>query len=85
MRHANKVLGIVVAVALMLVYCCAYLSLVDRRVSFDSPFATAEYKIGGALASAVFLPAHSVDRLVRPRYWTAGGRAADPYDFEELR
>jgi hypothetical protein len=79
------VLGAVAALTLLLIYGGAYLSLVDRRVSLDNPLAAAEYRVGGAVVSSFFLPAHTVDRLIRPRYWTVGGRSIDPYDFETFQ
>lgn len=66
----------------LIVYAAAYLSLVERRVEPWQPRAVAEYKFGGRAVSVLLLPAHLIDRLVRPRYWTTGGRAADPYDYE---
>lgn len=82
MRHANVILGTVVVVVLLLVYGWAYLSLVERRLTWEKPSATAEYKVPGPLVTTLFWPAHSIDRLIRPKFWTAGGRAADPYDYE---
>lgn len=82
MQYAKPILVGVVLTILLGLYGWAYLHLVERRVSFDSPYATAEYRIAGPVVKGAFLPAHAVDRLIRPRYWMVGGRAADPYDFQ---
>jgi len=78
MRHANKVLGVMVAVLVgAALYAAAYLA--DMELSYDlTPTygnvpmlqPVPDYRIGGSFAEMVFTPAHRVDVWLRPDMWT---------------
>jgi hypothetical protein len=84
MRHANKVLGalVVIALTLTLFYTAAYLSLV-RTANESGEHVLAEdlfwvcaphYRVGGRYAERFFTPAHRIDRQLRTEYWRMPGQ-----------
>ena len=50
-------------------YMGAYYALVKRADSMWRPLPYAEYRRGGDIAEALFLPAHFLDKVLRPNAW----------------
>jgi hypothetical protein len=78
MRHANKVLGALAAIVLLLGACFgAYLVLVSdlnehgarELADFEGGVFKPHYRSGGTIAEKLLWPAYKLDTLCRPHVW----------------